>query len=87
MLDILMTTSSETDLPTRLCFNPDYHSREQCLKVAEAFMVLCPTLRRFSSSVDGGQCRMYPCFARRPDGKVQLEGFDLIDKDSWRDGI
>src|ERR1700683_2156776 len=90
MLDILMTTSSEVYLPTCLRFSSDKSSKEQCLAVAEAFMASCTTLRRFSFSALGssvGAGRIYPCFVRRPGGKVQLEGFDLIGKDSWRDGV
>jgi hypothetical protein len=80
MLDILMTKSSR-----------EYNSKES-LELAEAFMASCPTLRRFSfgvpfDSIDSGQPRIYPCYARKPGGKVQLEGFDVIDKDSWRDGV
>jgi hypothetical protein len=90
MLDILVTEPSDED-STYPRLSSDYNY-EECLKVASTFMASCPTLRRFSfgapvNSNNGEPRRIYPCYVRSSGGKVQLEGFDLIDKDSWRRGI
>jgi hypothetical protein len=91
MLDILMTADPDEAPPTFPHIGSDYNSKE-CLEVAVMFMASCPNLRRFSFAVlashdNDGQRRIYPCYMRRPGRKVQLEGFDLVDKDSWRDGM
>lgn len=88
MLDILGIAGSDGVSSGTLS---EYNSQE-CVELADMFMVSCPTLRRFSfaipvSSVDSGQHRVYPCYVRGRDGKAQLEGFNRVDKDSWRDGI
>jgi hypothetical protein len=80
MLDIVMTNVSN-----------EYNAKEG-LELAEGFMGSCPSLHRFSfgapvSSIYSQQCRMYPSYVRSAGGKVQLEGFDIVNKDSWRDGV
>ena len=88
VLDILMTAPSDgvSSRPSS-----EYNSTE-CIELADMFMLSCPTLRHFSfatsvSSIDSGQHRVFPCYTRGPGGKAQLEGFNLVDKDSWRDGV
>jgi hypothetical protein len=90
-LDILMTARSSDDSPTCPRLGSTYNSKE-CLVVAGTFMATCPTLRRFSfvapvTSNNDGPHRSYPCYMRSLSGKLQLEGFDLIDKDSWLDSV
>ena len=80
MLDIVMTNTSN-----------EYNAKEG-LELVEGFMESCPSLRRFSfgapvSSIDSKRCRIYPSYVRNAGGKVKMEGFDIIDKDSWRDGV
>ena len=88
MLDILVIARSDGVSAETL----SEYSSQECVELADMFMVSCPTLRRFSfatpvSSISSGEHRAYPCYVRGHDGKVQLEGFNRVDKDSWRDGM
>jgi len=71
------------------CFDLNYldhrlGSQELCLEVAGLFMTSCPSLQRVTFPARGrwvrGRC---PCYVRRQGGRVELEGFDIIDEESW----
>jgi hypothetical protein len=87
VLDIPMITTSSADEGAHIRHPLAEYRVKECSGFSNTFMA-CPTLRRFSFTLPvSDERREYPCYTRGPDGKAQLEGFDLVGKDSWRDGV
>jgi len=68
------------------------HATGQTLETANAFVASCPTLHRIAfaiqvhdSQTHGLEPRIYPCYTRTSSGRLALEGYDILNKSSWRE--
>ncbi|KIM36569.1 hypothetical protein M413DRAFT_289150 [Hebeloma cylindrosporum] len=74
---------------TWLCDMDMLEDPASCRKFVERFMESCPRLHRLAIGPLGIHCQKKwggsgsPCYVRRPGGRVEFEGFDIINSDSW----
>ena len=58
---------------------------ETCLRVAEDFMVSCPSLGHIAFRVGSRGKKRLVSYTRSRFGHAVMEGWDILNKESWRE--